>query len=69
MILKLFKVTKVVRPEWGTTTVDFEKYFTAQSKETVYAVMRDRYGSLKHYCSYDRCEEEIVIEEVEFEQL
>jgi len=65
----LFKVEKWMIPEYGRSTQEWEKYFIATSRETLESVLRDRYGSLKNYCSYDREEMEIRITEVEVETL
>jgi hypothetical protein len=65
---KLFKVTKVTRPEWGRDTIEFEKYFLAVSQDTVRAVVEDRYGKARYY-SGDREEVVYEIEEMVLESL
>ncbi len=68
--LSLFKVTKIQVPEWGKTEVIFEKYFLGLTRESVEAVIKERWGwkgNLEHYYSYDRCEERIRIELLDVE--
>lgn len=70
---KLYKVECRTLPEWGEDTLDWTKYFLANTYETVEAYVVRHFGfegSLRHYFSYDRCEQVISIEEVkEFQVL
>jgi hypothetical protein len=65
---KLFKVKKVSEPEYGASTVEFVKYFTAGCRETVETIVEARYGKAKYY-AYDREETKYEITELEVEEL
>ena len=65
---KLFKVTRVIVPEWGETQTEWEKYFLAGSEETVRAVVESRYGRPTYY-RYDEAELKYYYSEEEFEVL
>jgi hypothetical protein len=69
MEVKLFKVSKFIIPEWGKTKTEFIKYFLAKNIDVVEAIVKERYGPLNRYFSYDRCEVKITICEMVVELL
>lgn len=69
---KLFKVTSYIYTEYGKDYDKTEQYFLAHSIETVYAVIRDRYGmgdSMEKYYSTDKITEVYEVNEVRVECL
>jgi hypothetical protein len=69
METKLFKVEKWIRPEWGRSTLEYERYFLCNERSTLESVLRDRYGDLKKYYRHDECSVEYDITECEVESL
>lgn len=64
-LLKLFIVTKT-ESGWGWSNDVWVKYFLSNDRDTVMAVLRDRYGNLDQY-HYDEEETHITVEEAEVE--
>lgn len=54
---------------YGWSKVEWEKYFSCRSRETLESVLRDRYGNFDKYFRYDEAEEHITMEEIEVEPL
>jgi hypothetical protein len=65
---KLFRVEKVLVPEWGKSTTEFTRYFVATSRHSVEVIVRERFGR-GGWSQWDRCETRFEIEEVPVEIL
>lgn len=66
---KLFKVKKLIIPEWGSTEVEFTKYFIASKEETVRSIVLNRYGGDNHCYSMDRMVVKFEITQLKVEVL
>lgn len=66
---KLFKVERYWEPEWGKSDKEWEKYYLCENKDKLISFLLNEYGSLVKYNTYDRGQQSIYIEEVEWEEI